>query len=220
MRGFGILVLSIGPVRLVYLWGFVPPGDPQHPQPLLGDPQPSGSIGFIQGVFSHPLRFADVVFEFAFLAHKMASPSSISAGTITGVHLKFPPSHLVRPIILQTPLTFPGARIIFLVTCSSRGLHEAEGISEARRLNAPWWSAGRRRPDINRGGTPRKRSGGPIARLAKGVSQAPWRLPALHPPFSGERKKGPAPPAPQTTGQAERWLHRKKESPKQAATIR
>jgi hypothetical protein len=51
------------------------------------------------------------------------------------------------------------------------------------------WSARRRRPPTSLGdGTPRKLSGGPIARLAKGASQAPWRLPALHFPFEGTDK--------------------------------
>ena len=40
----------------------------------------------------------------------------------------------------------------------------------------------------------------------KGASQAPWRLPALHPPFWGKEKGRQAHPGPSTTGAAERWL--------------
>src|SRR5690606_11883038 len=41
---------------------------------------------------------------------------------------------------------------------------------------------------------------------AKGASQAPWRLPALHSPFEGEGKTDRRARPPQRRRDAERWL--------------
>src|SRR5436190_1674895 len=108
---------------------------------------------------------------------------------------------------------------IFLLRCSpdvrpsGRRTHEAPlGRTEAALDRAPWcgryrgklgigwWSAGRRR-------TPTSLEGGSASQAfpvglrhwpARGVSQAPRRLPALHPPRFSRREKGnTGAPAPQ-----------------------
>jgi len=94
----------------------------------------------------------------------------------------------------------------------------ARGPRKLRPRGAPGGAA----PPIARGWrarggphhpAPERRADCPIARAVhKGASQAPWRLPALHPLF-GERKKGHRRrPRRQRTGPAERWLKSKRRS--------
>ena len=73
------------------------------------------------------------------------------------------------------------------------------------------WSVGRRRVPRKDPCVLARRTGRPIARLAKGADRkAPGRLPALHSPHlrgNGKQGDGPAPGArKQTHGIAERWL--------------
>ena len=57
------------------------------------------------------------------------------------------------------------------------------------------WSAGRRSTPIARGARAfARRAAGPIARVRERGLANPWRLPALHPPFRRNGKRGQGPP--------------------------
>ena len=98
-------------------------------------------------------------------------------------------------------MTERGAAVLILTAALER--REAQGSSQEPARHGtpiPLKTLGSRKLGVQRR---------PIARPAKGASQAPWRLPALHPLVRGEKENrdaGHPGPEQQRTGAAERWL--------------